>query len=182
MPTRISSLWKRFLKLAPKPTEFLTVIMEEIVLADGSKGTRPSNTHKPRVWRWLNAKESANKCLFKVLNKEESFCFQPYSYTPPGIMKPTLFKDANEELVLVPREACSRRALKLLVIMALTLPPCKLKSERKPTGVWPRKGLNEWWYLLLQRVSDRELIHHRGRMEIIPGDERIFSRGWTTRE
>lgn len=46
-------LWERFHLTDPNPIMFHAVNMEEMILADGFKGTKPSNTHKfvPRAWR-----------------------------------------------------------------------------------------------------------------------------------
>lgn len=56
--------------------------IEEMVSLDVSIGMRASNTYKPRTWRWLNAKQATNKSFAKVIDKNEAFCFRPYSYTP----------------------------------------------------------------------------------------------------
>lgn len=40
----------------------------------------------------------------KVINREETFCFRPYSYIPRGITKPQLFREESEEINLLPRE------------------------------------------------------------------------------
>lgn len=63
--------------IAPRLTEFLAIVMEEMIVADGSRGMRPSITYNPRAWRWLNAKQPANKSLVKVVDKEEGFYFRP---------------------------------------------------------------------------------------------------------
>lgn len=42
---------------------------------------RPSNTYKPQVRRWLNAKQVPNKFLAKFIDKGVFF-LRPYSYTP----------------------------------------------------------------------------------------------------
>lgn len=59
--------------IAPKSMEFLVVAMEEAVLPNGLSGMRPSNTYKPSVWRWQNAKQALNKSLTKVVAKEDAF-------------------------------------------------------------------------------------------------------------
>lgn len=89
MSTRVSSnyfLWEWFFVLALK--RWSTHRMEEEVFLDGSRGMGPSNTYKPRTWRWLNAKHALNKLLEKAINKDEAFCFRPYSYAPRGTTKP----------------------------------------------------------------------------------------------
>lgn len=85
-------LWERFSTLTPKPMEFSTVLMEEVVFSDGSRGIRPSNSYKPRAWRWPNTKQAFNNSLVEVIGKDHSFCFRTYSYTPPGIKKPQLLR------------------------------------------------------------------------------------------
>lgn len=40
---------ERFPSFPPKPIGFPIVVMEEITLADGSKGTRAPHTHEPRA-------------------------------------------------------------------------------------------------------------------------------------
>lgn len=99
------------------------MVMEEVLLVDDSKKMKASHTHKPRAWRWLNMKPLASKSLVKVLGKEENFCFHPYSYTPRGISKPTLYGEPNQEIKLRPRVACSGRILYLLAIVPLILLP-----------------------------------------------------------
>lgn len=123
-------LRERFPAIAPKPIKFPAIIMEEVMLANGSRGTKHSNTYKPRAWIWLNSKQATNKSLAKVIDKEERFCFRPYSYTPQGIMKPLLFDGMNEEIGLIPLETCVVRAKILLVIVAPMLIPCKLESTK----------------------------------------------------
>lgn len=49
--------------------------------------------YKSRAWLWLNVKQIANKSLVKVVDKEGSFNFCPYLYTPRGIYKALLFKE-----------------------------------------------------------------------------------------
>lgn len=56
--------------VSAKPTEFPVVVMGEIPLTDGSREKRPSKTHKPRAWRWLNVKQSAIMSLAKVITKK----------------------------------------------------------------------------------------------------------------
>lgn len=46
------------------------------------------NTYKPRARRWLNAKQTSNKFLAKVIDKEEVFWFKHYSYMPRDITNP----------------------------------------------------------------------------------------------
>lgn len=77
-------IWKRFPVIA-------AIIMEEVILPEGSKGMRSSNSYKPSAWRWLNSKQVSIKYLAYVIDNEEVFCFRPYSYNPPGIMKSMLF-------------------------------------------------------------------------------------------
>lgn len=62
-------LLEKFLAVAPKPVDFPSITMEEVVLSDGSRGTRLSNTYKPRAWRWVTATQAANKSLAKVIDK-----------------------------------------------------------------------------------------------------------------
>lgn len=81
---------------------------------------RPSNTYNPLALRWLNIKQALNKSLTKVIDKEEAFCFSPYSYTPKGIMKAQLFGELNEEVILVPQEARSPKVETLLVFVVPT--------------------------------------------------------------
>lgn len=83
-------LWEWFSTLTPKLTEFSTVVMEEAVFSDGSRGIRPSNSYKPPVYRWLNVKQAFYKSLADVIGKDHSFCFRTYSYTPRGIKEPQL--------------------------------------------------------------------------------------------
>lgn len=40
-----------FSLVAPKFEEFPEVVMEELILLDGLRGTRPLNTYKPQAWR-----------------------------------------------------------------------------------------------------------------------------------
>lgn len=47
--------------------------MKNIILLNGSRGTRPLCTYKPRVWRWFNVKRATNKSLVKVIDREEVF-------------------------------------------------------------------------------------------------------------
>lgn len=69
---------------------------EEAVFSDGLRGMRPSNTYKPQPLKWQKAKHTSNKSIEKVIDKENAFGFKPYSYTPPGIARPQLFKEMNE--------------------------------------------------------------------------------------
>lgn len=119
-------LWERFPSNVPKPMEFLVVVIEEITLEDGSRGTRYSNTYKPRAWIWLNTKHHAKKSIIDILNKEESLCFKPCLHTRLVIMRPALFGEVNEELELMPQETYSGRTLTLLD-MARTLVYYKLE-------------------------------------------------------
>lgn len=80
-------LWERFPSNVPKPMVFVVIVIEETILEDGSRGTRLSNTYKPRAWRWFNTKQHAKKSIINILNKEESFCFKPYSHAPLVIVE-----------------------------------------------------------------------------------------------
>lgn len=71
-----------FCIIASKPMEFLVMVMEETVFPDGSIRMRSSTIYKPLAWRSLNAKQASNKPPVKVIDKEDAFCFKPYSYTP----------------------------------------------------------------------------------------------------
>lgn len=95
--------------ITPKPTKFLAVNMENVLLSDSSRRMRLSNTYKPRAWRWLNTKQASNKSLVKLIDKEEGFCFSPCSYTLPDITNPMLFDEVGEETGLVPQETCPMR-------------------------------------------------------------------------
>lgn len=67
VPLRKASL------VAPKLMKFPAILMEKMILSDGSRGIRPSNTCKPRALRWLNAKQAANKSLVELIDKKEGF-------------------------------------------------------------------------------------------------------------
>lgn len=49
-------LWEQLSILALNSMEYPDGLMEETMFLDGFRRMRPSNTHKPRAWRWLNAK------------------------------------------------------------------------------------------------------------------------------
>lgn len=80
------------------------MVIKEVTLADGSKKTKSSCPRKPRVWRWLNTKPLASKCLLNVLDAEKNFYFGRFSYTLGEMFKPILFEAANVEIELWPRE------------------------------------------------------------------------------
>lgn len=67
---------------------------------DGSRGTRPSNTYKPRSWSWINAEQASTKSPEKVSDEENSFFFRSKSYFPQGITKAILFREMNVEVDL----------------------------------------------------------------------------------
>lgn len=60
--------------LNQKPIEFTIVISEEILLEDGSKGTRPSNSISSSI-EVGERKQTANKSLTKVLDKRRAYAF-----------------------------------------------------------------------------------------------------------
>lgn len=94
--------------------------MKEVILSNGSRGTRPSNSYKTLAQRWLNAEEAAHKYVARVIDKDEGFWFRPYSYTHRGITKPVLFIEMNEKTGLISRDV-------FLAIVAASLLQCKLE-------------------------------------------------------
>lgn len=54
------------------------------------------------------SKQAANKSLEKVIDKEDGFCFRPYSYIPWWITKIVLFGEMNEETRPTTRETCQQ--------------------------------------------------------------------------
>lgn len=81
--------------MAPKPVEFLTMIIEEVALEEGSKTKRTTCTHKPWAWKWKNAKSLANKPLIKIIDDDKKF-LQFISHTPPTVVSQKTFRDSNE--------------------------------------------------------------------------------------
>lgn len=108
MPSRKQSLaslqvysWERFLSIATKTNR---VSHDGLGRGDAngrSEENKDIKMYKPRALRWLNTKPLARKSLLKVLDKEENFCFSPYSYTLRGMYKLTLFEKFNEEIELL---------------------------------------------------------------------------------
>lgn len=88
------------MSIVPKPTEFRTIVTEEVTLMNGSKKTKASITYKPRAWRWINRKLVVSKFLVKVVDYKENFCFRLYSFTSRGMFKTTPFREANEGIEL----------------------------------------------------------------------------------
>lgn len=84
--------------------------------------------------------------MAEVIDKEEGFCFSPYTCTPMGIIKAQLFGELNEEINLVPLEACSLKALTLPMMMAPTLLPCKLESGECISVYNPQRVLQQLKY------------------------------------
>lgn len=104
--------------------EFPAVVMEEVMLAGGSKIMKASHMYKPQAWRWLNVKPPPSMSLVKVLDKEGKFCFRPYYYTPQDMPNPTLYGVTNEEIELLPRDGTS---VTLCFVAAPTFLPYNLE-------------------------------------------------------
>lgn len=108
-----------------KSTEFLAVIMEQIILAESSKKKDPRICISLKHGCGWTPKNLQTSPLPRAGQTRE-LSLSAYSYTPRGIMKPLLFGEANEELELISRETCSGLALTLLAIGPTPL-PCKLE-------------------------------------------------------
>lgn len=69
------------------------------------EGQKPQTYTEQLAQRRTDVKQSANKSLAKVINKDESFNFRLYTYTPQEISKAQLFEEESKERSLTPREA-----------------------------------------------------------------------------
>lgn len=88
--------------------------MEEVILSYGSKGTQDLEHLQASSMEMAQCKQATNRSLAKVIDEDEYFCFIRYLYTPSGIASSMLFNEINEEIGLIPRETCPRRAQALL--------------------------------------------------------------------
>lgn len=100
-------------------------------------------------------KKSTCRSHFKVLDKEESSCFMPYLYNPRGMVKPSLFGKANEELEMLPRELL-RKSTDLACHHGSNTSPCKVESE-SVTVYNLQRVLRQLGYIL-QDVRIREIL------------------------
>lgn len=65
-------LWEHFRALGPKPIEYSATVPNEVV----------TDVFRTRALRLDRVKQSANKSLTKVVDKEASYNFKPNKYTP----------------------------------------------------------------------------------------------------
>lgn len=73
-------LWERFRSIAPRPTEFKSVVITEEEV-DGEAKRMKSHPYTLRPWPWSGVKQATNKILGNVINKEKDFSIHPYIYT-----------------------------------------------------------------------------------------------------
>lgn len=145
------------------------MIIEEAVFSDGSRG-RDHLTPMDSSLEKAQCEVGLQQSLAKVINKEYAFCFRSYSYTPRGITKSQLLVEMNEEVSVIPPQACPSRAHTLVVNSGPYLAIFKLELgkflcvQRKIsmctilTGCsdkWVRPGNSSkhWKHVLLECVS-----------------------------
>lgn len=68
-----------FSAFALKLRKYPEFVMEETVCLDGSRRMRPSNLAKV-----AHIKQALSKSLAKVIERQEAFCFKPYSLHVEG--------------------------------------------------------------------------------------------------
>lgn len=164
--------------------------MEYVMCQDGSRRLRPSNTYNPRAWRWLNIKQAAaKKCLVKAINREEAFCFRPYSYTPWGITTTQLFCEESEKINLPSRETYPPKAQTQLAIMAPSLLHNKMESMESIRDYNPQRVLRQLGYeqgtigisgdaTCSSALNTKNMSVGEGRHQILMEAERYSARGW----
>lgn len=131
-----SFLWDRLGAITPKPVEFSTVQMVEIVVEEAN-GKQPCML---RARRWLSVKQAINKSLAKVIVDEKNFNFRPYVSTPRCVAILSHLELHNQEIVTSPQEVIYQLGLAMIAIVTPTLLPTKSESGVDKPGVQPAKG------------------------------------------
>lgn len=175
---------ERFPSIAPKLMESPTLVIEEMILVDASRGIRPCNTYKTQAWRWVNIKQPAKRSLVKMTYKKEGvLCFRPYSYTPWSITTPTCWaRQWGTGLSL------ARRALKEIWhywLLWFRLAPMQAQIQGVCLNLQSLKGvaptgirLGTVWMSGDVSYSNALVTEYKfvgkGSMEIFAGAERLF--------
>lgn len=66
--------------MVPKVVDFLTIIIEKVTQADGTK-TKKTGYLYALGMEWKNTNPLANNSLIKIIDNEVKFCFYSFTYT-----------------------------------------------------------------------------------------------------
>lgn len=80
----------------------------------------------PRAWQWPGAKQSTNKTLVNVIDKEEFSC--SYIHTPTEITPLVLYEEQNHHISLFQRCNLDPLVVVMAALVASGLLPYKLET------------------------------------------------------
>lgn len=72
-------LWERFGNFAATYDEYSATVACRVIIVNP---TGAKSVHRARALRWVGVKQSADKSLATIIDKEENFNLRPYVYIP----------------------------------------------------------------------------------------------------